>query len=366
MVVVGALWQLYIHFYPSKPLGGSAQSTQVVEQHVEEGGTAVIQTGEGKVYITEGISPEQFQSLAVELGITQAALTNFFNILEHKDVPLEEYDNALRKIAKTYKELQEKLERFSSSDPAVTAFKEETREALARGDFQKAEALLNKAVDRDIEAAKQLEDIAEERMLSAAASMVEIGELKEIQLDYREAVSYYRQASESAPKGRDLILAEYLGKWGVVSYLWGKYGEAEKPLTRSLEIREKALGPEHPNVADSLNNLALLYRTQGKYTEADPLYKRALKIWEKALGPEHPNVADSLNNLAGLYHSQGKYTEAEPLYKRALKIGEKALGPDHPHVATVLENMAGLYRQIGKEDEAEKLEARAKKIRSNK
>ena len=56
---------------------------------------------------------------------------------------------------------------------------------------------------------------------------------------------------------------------------------------------------------------------------------------EKALGPEHPDVANSLNNLAALYQAQGRYAEAEPLYKRALAISEKALGPEHPDVATV-------------------------------
>ena len=36
----------------------------------------------------------------------------------------------------------------------------------------------------------------------------------------------------------------------------------------------------------------------------------------KALGPEHPDVAASLNNLAGIYKAQGNYAQAEPLYKR--------------------------------------------------
>ncbi len=79
---------------------------------------------------------------------------------------------------------------------------------------------------------------------------------------------------------------------------------------------------------------AELYRDQGKYAEAEPLYRRALAIDEKALGPEHPDVGQSLNNLAEGYHSQGRYAEAEPLYKRALAIFEKALGPEHPDVAT--------------------------------
>jgi tetratricopeptide (TPR) repeat protein len=75
----------------------------------------------------------------------------------------------------------------------------------------------------------------------------------------------------------------------------------------------------------------------------EPLYARALAIWEKTLGPEHPNAAKSLNNLAGLYYNQGQYAKAEPLYQRTLAIGEKALGPEHPDVATRLNNLALLY-----------------------
>ena len=36
------------------------------------------------------------------------------------------------------------------------------------------------------------------------------------------------------------------------------------------------------------------------------MYKRALAISEKALGPEHPHVAISLNNLAELYRAQSR------------------------------------------------------------
>jgi tetratricopeptide (TPR) repeat protein len=83
----------------------------------------------------------------------------------------------------------------------------------------------------------------------------------------------------------------------------------------TAENQEKALGSEHPDTAQSLNNLASLYDDQGKYDEAEPLYKQALAIREKALSSEHPDTASSMNNLAWLYDDQGKYDEAEPLYK---------------------------------------------------
>ena len=115
-----------------------------------EGGTAVINTGNGQVYITNlhGISAEQFQLLAEELGVTRSALKNFFHILEQEHVPSEALDSKLRQIAKTYKELQGKLEGFSSDDPSIVALKQEARQALEAGDFARVEQLLNQASDR--------------------------------------------------------------------------------------------------------------------------------------------------------------------------------------------------------------------------
>jgi hypothetical protein len=49
-----------------------------------------------------------------------------------------------------------------------------------------------------------------------------------------------------------------------------------------------------------------------------------LAIREKVLGPDHPDVAEALNNLAFSYHQQGSYADAEQLFKRALAIREKA------------------------------------------
>ena len=43
---------------------------------------------------------------------------------------------------------------------------------------------------------------------------------------------------------------------------------------------------------------------QGKYDEAKPLYERANSIWEESLGPDHPQVATGLNNLAELLRAQ--------------------------------------------------------------
>ena len=86
------------------------------------------------------------------------------------------------------------------------------------------------------------------------------------------------------------------------------------------------LGPDHPDVARSLNNLADLYEGQGRYADAEPLYQRALAIREQAVGPNHPDVAASTNNLASLYQAERRSTDALPLVQKMIASGSAQLG----------------------------------------
>ena len=150
---------------------------------------------------------------------------------------------------------------------------------------------------------------------------------------------------------------------GTKAYQQSQYAEAEKQFVAALHEAEK-FGQQDGRLATSLNNLALVQKTQGRHAEAEPLHQRALAIREKALGPQHPHVPTSLNNLAMVYRAQGRYAEAEPLCRRSLAILDKALGPEHPNVATALENYAKLLRKTDREAAAAKIEARAKAIRA--
>ncbi|MBK7837542.1 MAG: tetratricopeptide repeat protein [Candidatus Obscuribacter sp.] len=82
------------------------------------------------------------------------------------------------------------------------------------------------------------------------------------------------------------------------------------------------------------------------------------------MSPDHPKVAESLNNLGWLYHQNGNHARAESLYKRAIEIWERALGPDHSFVAACLENYADLLRKTNRGNEAVSLDQRVKEIRS--
>ena len=83
-----------------------------------------------------------------------------------------------------------------------------------------------------------------------------------------------------------------------------------------------------------LDRAGIYLQVHARLTDAQDLLERALAIDEAAYGPDHPEVATDLNNLAQILRELGQLKVARPLQERALAITEAAYGPDHPDVAT--------------------------------
>jgi tetratricopeptide (TPR) repeat protein len=146
----------------------------------------------------------------------------------------------------------------------------------------------------------------------------------------------------------------------------GAYLQVQAQLTDAKAVEERALaidetvyGPDHPDVARDLNNLASILRDLGRPEEARPLQERALAIDEAVYGPDHPDVATDLNNLATILRDLGRSEEARPLHKRALAITEAAYSPDHLAVGRNLTNLASNLWELGQPEEARPLQERA-------
>ncbi|XP_074659416.1 nephrocystin-3-like [Tubulanus polymorphus] len=120
------------------------------------------------------------------------------------------------------------------------------------------------------------------------------------------------------PRVADLceVLGRFLCDVGLLS-------QAAAPLQHALELRESALDPDDPKVAQSLHQLAGLHAQWGKYVTAEQLYKQALEIYENATGPDSYNVAKQLDSLSVLYQRQDKHELVEPLRRRAATIRKK-------------------------------------------
>lgn len=143
----------------------------------------------------------------------------------------------------------------------------------------------------------------------------------------------------------------------------GDYAQAKSGLETALELRERGLGPDHPEVAVGLNNLGGLLAQQGKLDQARPLIQRALRIWEDQLGRRHPLVASSLMSLAAVLEREGEFAEAIPLLRRAVEIRGAEFGESNSDYASALDSLASVLIEMEQFKEAEALARKAKEIR---
>lgn len=184
--------------------------------------------------------------------------------------------------------------------------------------------------------------------------------------EYDNALSLHKKSLAIREKILGLESLDTANSYNSIAELYQAQGDYIKALPlykKSLAIREKKLDEEHPDTATSYNNLAILYKLQGDYVKALSLYQKALSIREKILGEEHPDTTASYNNLAGLYKAQDDYTQALPLYEKALSIREKILGEEHPKTVASYNNLAELYRSQGNYAQALPLHQKALAIR---
>lgn len=85
------------------------------------------------------------------------------------------------------------------------------------------------------------------------------------------------------------------------------------------------LGPDHPDVAVTLHNLAILAMQEKRNEDAEALFRRDLAITEKNYGPDHPETASSLATLAIALDRLERPAEALAALERALAIRRRAL-----------------------------------------
>src|SRR3954451_16871471 len=76
----------------------------------------------------------------------------------------------------------------------------------------------------------------------------------------------------------------------------------------------------------------------GDLTSADELLRAIARIQEDERGPLHPDLANTLNNLAIVAEKTGRTSEAEVFYRRAVAIASASLSPDDPMLASSRQN----------------------------
>ena len=118
-----------------------------------------------------------------------------------------------------------------------------------------------------------------------------------------------------------------------------------RPSARSATAPSDAM-PELQTVPDLLGK-AESAAAAGDLASADELLRAIARIQEDELGPLHPDLANTLNNLAIVAEKTGRTGDAETFYRRAVAIASASLSPDDPMLAASRQNLEDFCRAQG-------------------
>jgi hypothetical protein len=246
-----------------------------------------------------------------------------------KDIERMDFDEELQAVLENFRQLiqkklgnlnaayAERLEEFKSIYQALDDFKEFFEEnqlsliriELKRGNTGKAKAGLIQAlaqVNRQLDEASGSQlAVARGKKLSAAVSY-QLGRLAEINFDYFMATHYCKQAAELQPAN-----LAYLEAAVRLSYSAGEFHDTEYMLKKILKTQQKLLGPEHPKLAQTLNNLGVLCHTQRRHAEAEAFYLWALEVCEASQNPLDPDIVYLMRNYTSLLKEVGREWKPE-------------------------------------------------------
>jgi len=145
----------------------------------------------------------------------------------------------------------------------------------------------------------------------------------------------------------------------------GEYEAAEPIFVQALTMKEKALGSEHPDLAEDYYNAGLLCFVQDKYEQAEVYLTRSLRIDERALGADDPELLSTLEHLAEVFFNQGSYEKAEKYYRRFLDLHAKTRGQQGAEIVNNLHNLAEIEDLLGKPVQANELRMEAQRLLSD-
>jgi tetratricopeptide (TPR) repeat protein len=167
----------------------------------------------------------------------------------------------------------------------------------------------------------------------------------------QSAVAMQRQLRGNEPHPD---LAEALNDLALLYQLRGDYDDSEKFYLESMAMKRRLYGDKHPEIANALENLASALQDKGDLARAEPLYRQALDMWRSLVGDTHPEVATALQNLASLQYDRGDTRDALANQREALEIYRKVFPQDHPTVALELNRMGFWLTMAGQYDEADR------------
>ncbi|MBF0368037.1 MAG: tetratricopeptide repeat protein [Magnetococcales bacterium] len=162
---------------------------------------------------------------------------------------------------------------------------------------------------------------------------------------------------EEVALGSKLLAERYLARGEI--YRAGSY------FKKTLTIREKAHGRNHPLVAQSLHDLGRFHMGQKRYSKALPHLQRALTIQKAQPHPELQRWGKMQYDLAAAYMAQDKSNQAASALSEALEVENRRLVANDLQKARVLMSLGGLLQKNNRPQEAAPLLLQSRHIAEN-
>jgi tetratricopeptide (TPR) repeat protein len=80
-----------------------------------------------------------------------------------------------------------------------------------------------------------------------------------------------------------------------------------------------------------------------EYSEALSFYEKALQIYERTLPPNHPDLIACYGNISQLYETMGEHSKALSYYEQLVQAQKKTLSKDHPNSTTSYNHIDHIY-----------------------
>jgi len=135
----------------------------------------------------------------------------------------------------------------------------------------------------------------------------------------------------------------------------GRFDDAEPLLQAALKTRVAQLGRAHPDVTESMSDLAYLEQRRGNYDLAAERYREVLAMRRKLFGDKHALVADTLLALAGDLYAKNDLDGAYAAGQESLATRERLFGAKSLEAATVLTQLSAVVAGRGDYPHAEEL-----------
>jgi tetratricopeptide (TPR) repeat protein len=144
----------------------------------------------------------------------------------------------------------------------------------------------------------------------------------------------------------------------------GEFDQALQSFKRSLDIysMERNMGPNHPDTALAMSDVASTYGCLGQYHKAREMLERALRVFEMAHGPEHFTMGSILQDLGNVYGRLDNNERQRECLERAFNIQEAHYGSDHVMMIFILKDLAEMHGASGEATEQRDLLHRALQI----